>query len=194
MSARLGRPSTFTEEMAKDICAFLAQGETLAQVLRRPGMPQRATVYDWEQARPEFKAQIREARIGGAWALADQILDIGDEPVKNNPDASRQRERVRIRMWLLSKILPAEFADKISMDVTQRVDFHDLSRKHSEANGRLEYHRRERFLSEVAAKLEGPARSQFLERFPLIGRTIEGTATRLPDLSAQDDSAENVFS
>src|SRR5262249_27578806 len=119
---RCGPESKYSEELAGKICEYIAAGNHLAFACRELGI-HRSTVNRWEKEHPEFKEAVRVARIEGAWALYDQVFDISDEMVEDTSGASRQRERLRVRMWALSKMLPAVFGDKLEVEVKHRVDF-----------------------------------------------------------------------
>ena len=42
-----GRPSSFTPKIANEICARLAEGQSLRRISADPKMPDRATVFRW---------------------------------------------------------------------------------------------------------------------------------------------------
>jgi transposase-like protein len=116
-----GRPSTYSEETAARICSIIEQGKTMAQACRELDLS-RSTVHRWEKEHDTFKAAVHQARVDGAWCIADEILTISDDLITNNADASRQRERLRVRMWLLSKVQPMIFGERVELNVTTKVD------------------------------------------------------------------------
>src|SRR4051812_2164281 len=67
--SELGRPSTYTAELAATICARLATGETLRAVCRDDGMPSESTVRTWAlDDREGFSAHYARAREIGYMA------------------------------------------------------------------------------------------------------------------------------
>ena len=60
--------SAFTEDLAYQICGRVAAGESLSEVCRTPGLPERHTVLNWAMAMPDFgeslRAAARQARLG----------------------------------------------------------------------------------------------------------------------------------
>src|SRR5262249_23209911 len=60
-----GRPSTFTQTVADELCRRLADGETLRAICRDPGMPGKTTVMQWLAEQPEFRDQYARARGTG---------------------------------------------------------------------------------------------------------------------------------
>jgi hypothetical protein len=99
----IGRPSTFTAELAARICERLAAGATLRAICPDDAMPDERTVRRWALDNVKgFSEQYARAREIGYHGLADELLEIADsdgEPV-------RDRLRVDTRKWLLSKALP----------------------------------------------------------------------------------------
>ena len=127
-----GRLTTYTQEIADDICAKLAQGMTLREICRADDMPPESTVRLWAlEDRDGFSAQYTRAREIGYHAMADEILDIADDGlndwmerngddnegwVSNGEHLQRSRLRVDTRKWLLSKTLPKIYGDKLALD------------------------------------------------------------------------------
>jgi hypothetical protein len=107
----------------------LAKGETLRAICRDEGMPPESTVREWAlDDRDGFAARYARARQLGAYAMADELLEITDdgrndwieregrdgksEFFLNAEHVQRSRLRADTRKWLLSKVLPREFGDK----------------------------------------------------------------------------------
>lgn len=118
-----------TPELETTILNRLAEGESLRGICKSEGMPTEGAVRKWVREDPDgFGTHYARARELGYEALADEILDIADD---NNSDTrktedghempdhewmARARLRVDTRKWLLSKMLPKVFGDKL--DVT----------------------------------------------------------------------------
>jgi hypothetical protein len=77
-------------------------------------MPARSTIYEWIEADPAFARAFRQARTLGVHALADQCLEIADEPVATAVEVSDKRVRIDTRMRLMAKWLPAEYGDRVA--------------------------------------------------------------------------------
>jgi hypothetical protein len=77
----MGRPSSFTDELAREICDRLSTGETLVDICRDPHMPAVRTVSDWRDAHQSFSADFARARDDGFDAIAADCLRIADTPV-----------------------------------------------------------------------------------------------------------------
>lgn len=56
-----GPKSSYTPEMAERVCAAIADGASMTEAVRTPGMPSFKAVYTWMRRRPEFEAMYVEA-------------------------------------------------------------------------------------------------------------------------------------
>ena len=101
-----GRPSKRTPKIVKRIMVGLSNGIPLAELCREPGMPGRRTVHDWLRADRELLERYARARDVGYFAIADEILDAVDAPLRGRGDARRMREdvlahrRMQLDDWL----------------------------------------------------------------------------------------------
>lgn len=77
-----GRPSSFTKDLADELCARLAQGKSLRSVCAADDMPALATVFRWLRTDEAFRDQYARAKEESADALADEMLFISDTPVE----------------------------------------------------------------------------------------------------------------
>jgi hypothetical protein len=76
----MGRPTTYSQELADKICERLIDGESLRRISKRPGMPNASTVCRWLAAHEDFREQYARAREAQADTLADEALYIADTP------------------------------------------------------------------------------------------------------------------
>ena len=132
--------TTYTTEIAAEICARLSEGEPLRVICRDSHMPAWRTVYDWMRANPEFATRIARARELGYDAIAEEALEIADTPREgvrieesDKDGAKRVRDdmlghrklQVETRLKLLAKWSPKKYGDKI--DVTSGGDHVNMS-------------------------------------------------------------------
>jgi hypothetical protein len=129
----MGRPSSFSEEMADKICDALADGQSLRSVCRDPEMPSQSAVFRWlaDPDRAAFREQYARAREAQADALFDEMLDIADdgsndwmkrnrqdgttEDVLNSEHIQRSKLRVDARKWMASKLNARVYGDKLDL-------------------------------------------------------------------------------
>ena len=120
------RNTSYTQEVADAICERLETGCSLRKACEDVGGISEAKVRNWSTSKeyPAFVAQYALAREAGYRCLADQIIEISDDSSgdtvdtehgpKPNPEfVARSRLRVDSRKWMLSKMLPKLYGDKL---------------------------------------------------------------------------------
>lgn len=140
--AATGRPTRFSKKVAEEICIRLAEGQSLNEILKNEDFPSKSTFYRWlleeDPKLKEFRDNYARAREIQAYGWADEILEIadnaindwmdrtyGDETVRvvDHEAINRSRLRVDTRKFLLSKLLPKKYGDKIEPeDQKQNTD------------------------------------------------------------------------
>ena len=130
-----GRPSKYSDAIALEICTELAQGISLREWCRsQEDRPHISTVMRWLNENEEFQEQYARARDAQADFLADEILEISDNAVNdwmerqgkddgagwvaNGEHIQRSRLRVDSRKWLMSKMAPKKYGDKVTQEHT----------------------------------------------------------------------------
>ena len=123
--------STYTKQMADIICIRLSEGESLKEIVRSEGMPDRATVYRWLLEQPQFCDMYTRAREEQADTLADEIIAIADESPEINEIRDKhgdvvdvkidsgyvayQKQRIEARKWTAMKLKPKKYGDKLEL-------------------------------------------------------------------------------
>ena len=123
--------STYTKQMADVICIRLSEGESLKEIVRSEGMPDRATVYRWLLEQPQFCDMYTRAREEQADTLADEIIAIADESPEINEVRDKhgdvvdvkidsgyvayQKQRIEARKWTAMKLKPKKYGDKLEL-------------------------------------------------------------------------------
>ena len=118
--------SLYTQALADAICERLEAGDSLRKACETVGGIGAPGVLGWtkDAACVGFAEQYAQAREAGYRCLADQIIEISDDSSgdtvdtehgpKPNPEfVARSRLRVDSRKWMLSKMLPKLYGDKI---------------------------------------------------------------------------------
>ena len=75
-----GRPSDYSFRVVISICAWLAEGKSLRAICSEAGMPGRATVFRWIARHKEFRDEYTLACELRAEDLADEMMEIVDDP------------------------------------------------------------------------------------------------------------------
>ncbi len=111
---KVGRPTAYTQALAAEITDELANGRSLAQILSRPGMPSKQTVYSWLRTNREFLDYYVHAREEQADFFADQCVEIADATVgMDSAGVAAARVRIEARKWRASVMKPKVYGTKV---------------------------------------------------------------------------------
>jgi hypothetical protein len=179
-----GRPTVYSEELREIICSRLAMGETLNEICKTDGMPDERRVREWAMD-PEhpFAVHYDRARLVGYHRMADDLLLHADDKSKDWTEKetkggskikvvdetaiSRSRLQVDARKWLLSKMLPKIYGDKIEVG---GKDGGPIQIAHNHAFTDMERARRLTLMLFEQATIEGNAEPDMMKL--LSGTTI----------------------
>jgi len=125
-----GRPSKYTEAVATAICRRIADGETLREICRSSDrFPPESSVREWVLADHQgFAARYARAREQGYEHWASEILQISDADYRgpdgqtDNGAVQQARLQCDVRRWLLSKLLPTRYGDRVVAEITGDPD------------------------------------------------------------------------
>lgn len=137
---KMGRPSSYSEEMADRILEHIASGRALTEH-RQAGLPNPTTIFRWLESNEDFRNKYAHAREKQAEVLAAQIITIAD----TEPDAQKARNRIDARKWVAAKLLPKVYGDNQKVEVNHNIKIAEehaaalleLSRRKREADGNL---------------------------------------------------------
>jgi transposase-like protein len=116
----------FTQDKADAICELLADGASLRKAAAEIGVSA-PTVLRWCEENPAFAEQYASARARGYQLLADEIIEISDDasgdvveteqgPRVDAERVARSKLRVDSRKWMLAKMLPKVYGDKLDLN------------------------------------------------------------------------------
>lgn len=126
----MGRPSSYTETIANEICQRIAAGESLRAICRDEGMPSEATVRGWAlNTSSPFFTQYARAKEICLESLAEEIIEIANTPEIGQKTVSKatglevtkgdmvehRRLKIDARKWYLSKVAPKRYGDKLAI-------------------------------------------------------------------------------
>lgn len=129
----LGRPSTFTQQLADEICEGITLGYSVRTVCTPDHMPAISTFYKWLREHDDFSKQYARACEERTEAMAEDLLDIADDGTNdymesedgtvtyNGDSIQRAKLRVDTRKWLMAKMKPKKYGDKLEVDNTHRI-------------------------------------------------------------------------
>ena len=110
--AKIGRPSSYTEEVAAKIVERLSCGEPMKKICRDEDMPSYWTVLKWQRDFEEFGNLSARAKSEGTHVLADECLEIADS---DDIDPADKRIRIDTRIRLIGKWNSRAYGDKLDM-------------------------------------------------------------------------------
>ena len=119
---KTGRPSSYSVEIADQICRELADGKGLAQICTNPDYPDHVTVRNWilKDTDGFFNKYARAKDFGMDYQAEMMMRTIDDEE-----DVLRARLKVDTLKWYISKIAPKKYGDKQTIEHTGEVALAD---------------------------------------------------------------------
>jgi len=128
------------QEQRAELCKLLAEGQSLRKAAEAVGSSAQSALRLVESD-ATFAEQYAQARVQGYHLLADEIVSISDEQdvqahyngeeVKLDLSATavaRNRLRVDTRKWMLSKMLPKVYGDKLGVELSGTVKVQRITR------------------------------------------------------------------
>ena len=130
-----GRPTDYSADLANEICARIAEGESLRSICRCEGMPNIRSVMRWLGIHPEFSQQYARAREAQAESMFEEMLEIADDgsndwmertgkdgetgdKVVDHEHVSRSKLRVDTRKWMLARMAPKKYGDATNIKLS----------------------------------------------------------------------------
>jgi len=130
-----GRPTDYSTDLANEICARIAEGESLRSICRCEGMPNIRSVMRWLGIHPEFSQQYARAREAQAESMFEEMLEIADDgsndwmertgkdgetgdKVVDHEHVSRSKLRVDTRKWMLARMAPKKYGDATNIKLS----------------------------------------------------------------------------
>lgn len=124
---RPGRPTVFGIDNPcwQIMTEQMSLGKSLSTALKAEGMPSYHSVMMMLRNNPQFRDMYEKAIENRADRLAEEILELADEPMPEGlegPMASawvqQKRMQVDARKWIASKLKPKMYGDRIDVAVT----------------------------------------------------------------------------
>lgn len=130
---QVGRPTAYTQKIVDEIMSRVAMGYSIRKTLAPDHLPSIETHYRWLREKPEYYEHYTRAKEDQVDALAEDLLDIADDNSQdfieddyqggrtpgyqfNSEHVQRAKLRIETRRWLMSKMKPRKYGDKL--DVT----------------------------------------------------------------------------
>ena len=117
-SAKIGRPSLYSPELAAEICSRLAAGESLRLICLDDSMPDRETVRRWLLDDKEFRGQYARARDDHADDQFDRMSTLDSLVLSGDLNPAAHNTVINSMKWRLAKMCPKKYGDKAHLEVT----------------------------------------------------------------------------
>lgn len=130
---KMGRPTLYSAELAAAICEQIALGYSMRTVCKADDMPSMASVFKWLRENDDFSKQYARACEERTEAMAEDLLDIADDGTNdyfetedgkqqyNGDSIQRSKLRVDTRKWLMAKMKPKKYGDKLDLNSESTV-------------------------------------------------------------------------
>ena len=109
----MGRPSSYTPEIAQLICERLADGQSLVQICEDPVIPTRRTVLRWlsDPSHSDFVTECARARELQADVMDHRIMTTAEGVLAGEIDAFAGKVAISAFQWRASKLQPKVYGD-----------------------------------------------------------------------------------
>lgn len=129
----MARPTKYNAKLSKAICTRIMEGQGVREIGRDKKMPDASTIFVWLAKHQEFQEQYTRAKEVQADAFEEELFEIADDSsndymerqnadgtkyeVVNSEHINRSRLRIETRKWVMSKLKPKKYGDRIQQDV-----------------------------------------------------------------------------
>ena len=112
----MGRPSSYEESVAEEICDRVAAGELITEICEIEGFPTYKTFRRWKAAHEDFAKRIACAREDQMDYYCDKIVRLN--ATMNAANWQFVNAQIRNTQWLMGKLKAAQYGDKVSAELS----------------------------------------------------------------------------
>lgn len=106
----MGRPSSYSEELAAEVCAAVAEHGSLMKALREnDGLPAERTIYRWLATNEAFRQAYVRAREVGDEPVVEEMRQIAFDP---EMPSDQKRVRIDTLKWEIARRSPKKWGDR----------------------------------------------------------------------------------
>lgn len=136
-----GRPTAYTEETASKILEEIGTTlKGLAEICSPNEMPSERTVYRWLASDEKFRHKYAHAKELQTEVMEAEMLEIADDGRNDymtrkygdleveiaNPEViGRSRLRIETRKWLMGKLKPKKYGERLDLNHSGSIDITD---------------------------------------------------------------------
>jgi hypothetical protein len=128
----------FSQELFDTILSRIEEGESLVKICKDKKMPNKVNFYRWIDKDIELRNKYARACEARAEKIFEEIIDIADDSsndtilgkakdgseyeMENKEWVNRSKLKVDARKWVLAKMHPKKYGDKIEVDNKITID------------------------------------------------------------------------
>lgn len=116
----VGRPVIYNFQIFDDICARIAEGESLNKITKEDKYPVKITFYRWLRQNEDLCTQYATAKKDRADTYADEMVDIADDVDKDKEAIQKAKLRIDARKWIACKLHPRNYGERTMVDANIR--------------------------------------------------------------------------
>lgn len=123
--------SKYSEKLVDQICKYIMEGLSIREIERKKDMPCMKTIFNWlnDEKKSYFLQQYTRAKEVQTEGFAEEIIEIADDSTNdyierkktdgttyeelNSEHIQRSRLRIESRKWLMGKLKPKKYGDKV---------------------------------------------------------------------------------
>jgi hypothetical protein len=129
-----GHPSIYSEKLAEEICAHIAEGGTVSGFCEDPDKPGVSTIYLWLSREPGFMDAYARARQARALSRIDEADAVVADVRAGKLEPHAARVILDHFRWLAAKENPVFFGDRVQTELVvpgapRRFDAAELARR-----------------------------------------------------------------
>lgn len=110
-----GRPSDYTDQLAYELCEWIADGNSLRSWCDQDGHPTFSTIYRWMEEREGFKDAYMRARELQAHNDADRMNQVAAQVASGELKPDQGRVMMDALKWTAGKRGSRWYGDKIQL-------------------------------------------------------------------------------
>ncbi len=111
----IGRPSSYCEEIAREICDRIVQGQSLRTIAEDPDMPSTSCMMTWMAKYPTFQEHYVRARDTRAHARFERLDQVIEDMRNGLIDAHVARVEIDTLKWMCARENVKKYGDRIEL-------------------------------------------------------------------------------
>lgn len=112
----MAMPSTFSQEQFDEVCNRIAEGRSLNAVCKDEGMPKKSVFLKWLSQNDSIRDQYMRARDVLLLIQGDELTDLSDDVDLDQLAIAKANLQINTRKWVLSKLVPKVYGDRLNLD------------------------------------------------------------------------------